>query len=122
MNSLPINYWPQINLTHYVFNNTRNICSGSLASYTALQSNCFTNSQQCCNELALRDNISLDVCNGSEIYHCAQVTNPPNADVIGAFEWVLIASGGVAWVIFIFMFFYKCYLCMCRRSEYRELA
>lgn len=119
---LPINYWPQINLTHYVFNTSRNDCTGPIVSYSAFQSNCFTNFETCCRDLAVKDNITLDTCNSNEIYNCAQVTNPPNAEVIGAFEWVLIVSGAISLIFLAFFILIKFYKCVCgSRGQYSEL-
>lgn len=120
--SLPINYWPEINLTYFVYNNTNNICRGNLTHYEALQSRCLNNFDQCCDELALQKNITLNKCFNSSIYHCAQVSNPPNEEIISGFEWALIILGGITMAgmaIFILVKLFRC-LC-CRNREYSEL-
>ena len=119
---LPINYWPQINLTHYIYNNTHENCEGHLVSYSAFQSNCFTNFDKCCNDLALSDNITLDKCIDNSVYYCAQVTNPPNAEAIGTFEWILIVSGAISLIMLACVIIVKLFRCVCgRRTQYHEL-
>lgn len=119
---LPINYWPQINLTHYIYNNSKSTCDGPIVSYSAFQSNCFNDITKCCHELSLRDNITLGKCIDNSVYYCAQVTNPPNAEVINALEWTLIVAGAITLIGLILVIFMKLLrVVCCKQAEYREL-
>jgi len=115
-------YYPEINFTNFTYNNSDD-CSGTFDSYIASQSRCLNTIDNCCRDMATKNNIVFDKCLNNSMYHCGVVTLSPTTEtIISAFEWTLIVLGGVTLVALVFLilrYFIRCLCCNVR--GYREL-